>query len=135
MIRQTAYKDFAEGVVGLKEELAYVQTNDGTPQPLAVITLPSDARGFVIVTMLAADVGGSTHGLVGRKMVHWKTVAGTASVVDSVDIVPDNLEGLTTATWAVDASGGNIRIVPTGEAMDIDWYALYDNNYITLSPP
>lgn len=136
MIRQMAYKDFAAGVIGFKEILSHVQTTNATITTLVAITAPSDARGYLVVTMLAAELSGATRGLTGKKYIHWRSAAGTVTILSSADIIADSKETLTTATWSVDASGGTIRIRVTGEiGLFIDWYASYDNNYVDLTPP
>lgn len=136
MIRQAAYKDFFEGAIGFKEEIATIQTNNATTTTLVAIVAPDDARGYLIVTMLAAELSGATRGLTGKKMVHWRSSGGAVTIVSVTDIAADSKETLITATWTVDGSGGDIRIRVTGEiGLFIDWYAAYDNNYLTLTPP
>lgn len=136
MIRQAAYKDFAEGVIGFKEELSTIQTTDATITTLVAVMMPDDGRGYMIITMIAAELSGATRGLVGKKLIHWRSSGGATTVVSSTDIVADSKETITTATWSVDASGGTLRIRVTGAAgLFIDWYAAYDNNYVNLTPP
>lgn len=136
MIRETAYKDFLQGEIGNKEILASVQTTDATITTLQSVTVPDNTAGFMKVTVFAADISVANKLLIGTKIIQWSATGGTVTMWGAINDVVNNLVGLTTATWTVDASGLTLRIRVTGEAAtNIEWYALYDNNYIELTPP
>lgn len=133
MITQTAYKDFYEGVVGLKEVLDVLETTDATTTTISTITLEDDCFGYTIVKVFASQTGVT---LLGMKVIHWRTSAGVAYILSTTTLISDSKYGLTTATWTVDASGVSLRVRVTGEVgTTINWYSAYDNNFETVTPP
>lgn len=145
MNRTPLYHDFANGAIEEQSDTDLMDsfqpkqadvlaTSDATVTTLATIELPADARGVLLVTLVGNTADGAA-GLIGGKAIHWKCASGVAAVVASVVTVTDNLETLTTATWAVDASGGSLRIRVTGEAAtNINWSAVWTIKYVETIP-
>lgn len=103
-------------------------TTNATITTATTIATTSDTRGTLVVYM---DARSSGNGLHGNKQVHWKNVAGTVTILEVLDIAADYLDGLTTATWTVDASTSNLRIRITGEAATtINWKSAYQLKYL-----
>ena len=139
------YHDFAAGAIVEQsdtdlmdsfqpKQAEVLSTSDATAATLATIALPTDARGVLMVTLVGNTADG-TAGIVGSKAIHWKCAAGSASVYFSSIVVLDNLEGLTTATWSVDASGGSLRIRVAGEVLaNINWSAVWTIKYVDTIP-
>jgi hypothetical protein len=107
-----------------------ISTTNNTATTLKTITVPDDTRGLMTVYLVCNEDDGS-EGMVGAKLIHWKSSGGTASVVNSGTIVADNKEGLTTATWSVDATSNTLRIRVTGEtSKNITWIAMYQIKHV-----
>lgn len=113
---------------------ATVNTTSVTTTTLATITLPATGRGILVVDMAATESTGG-NGLTGTKYVHWKSVSGTATVLQVVGQEADYLDGWTTGTWTVDANSGNLRIRVTADTTSsTDWNAAYQLKYNTYTP-
>jgi len=101
---------------------------------LGTISTPSGTRGVLVVTLIGIETGNNSKGLTGKKFVHWKNDSGTVTVLQIVDEQPDYRETWTTATWTVDASGGDLRIRVTADSVSsTDWNAQYQLKYNAYS--
>jgi hypothetical protein len=101
---------------------------------MVLIPTPTDSRGILVVYMVALSTDGS-EGLSGQKIIHWENQGGTATINQITDIEADYLDGFTTASWTVDATSGNLRILNTGEtATTIDWTGTFKLKYKTFTP-
>lgn len=119
--------DFAAGEVSALETAAEVVTSNNTVTTLTTIDLSMNARGYLRVKMIAVNVSDQTKGLSGGRFCHFKCDMGTASALSVVNDPSDYLNGFTTATWTIDASGQTLRIRVTGETgQTINWYCIYE---------
>lgn len=105
-------------------------TTNATPAVAQTFSPPSDSRGKLVI-YLTAGKDDNSGGLAGSKIISWKNVAGTVTILSVTNIESDWLDGLSTATWSVTASGSNIQVNITGEAATgITWNGLYELKYL-----
>ena len=132
MINPKLYFDFTEGKI-IKATESDVQTTNATVTTLATITPLVNSVGFLEVALVATASDGSKS-ITGKKFVHWRVAGASASVITATNDAADSLNGLTTATWTVDASGATLRIRVTGEAATtLNWYVYYHLQSITTA--
>ena len=93
-----------------------IETTDATVTTLVSYTISSNSVGEVDFSLTGRDnVSGEI--IHGRKVVKFKRVSGTLSVVSSIiDLITTTIDGtnMLTATWTVDVSGDDIRVRVTG---------------------
>jgi len=133
LINPLTYYDFAAGELGKAVE-SFIQTTNATVTTLATITPEADAAGFLEVTVFAF-IDNGTKSITGKKFVHWKMISSLVTIIALTNDAADSLDGLTTATWTVDASGATLRIRVTGEAAtNLDWYSYHQLQFINTTP-
>lgn len=93
-----------------------VETTDATVTTLTSYTVSANSVGEVEFRLTARDnVSGEI--LQGRKVVKFKRVSGTLSIVSSViDLITTTIDGtnMLTASWTLDVSSDDIRVRVTG---------------------
>jgi hypothetical protein len=142
-IRKPTYHDFEEGKIveysesdmldSGQQSIATIQTTDASPLKIFEIIPEAYCRGWLKVLINGAKDDG-LEGIIGEKIFHFKVVAESITIVNTIDIVPDDLDGFTTATWELDVGDGLLRVKVTGEAgKTINWSAVYSFNSITTT--
>lgn len=133
MFLPKTYLDFASGVIVKAEEASVQTTNNTTTTLISITPETTQELGVLEIVILASDDTGG-YSITGKKNVHWKMIAGTVTIINNTVDAADSLDGLTTATWTVDASAGTLRVRVTGETgITINWYCYYQLQSITLT--
>jgi len=114
----------------LAPALLFDSTTNATPITLdfdvsGSYSVSDDISGFFTVSVVGRDYTTATGDAIkGKKIIAFKKVSGTLTLEGSAtDILATTATGgLSTATWSISASGGNLRATLTGvSAKNIRW--------------
>lgn len=110
---------------------APASTTTATPTVAASITIPDQTAGMLVVTMVAVVTGAAGTSSMSQRYVQYYKVGGVLTIASGPgDLIPEQLNTLTTASWTIIANGStnNFDIQVTGQAgLTIKWAPTIQN--------
>lgn len=108
-------------------------TNNSTTSTIAAITPMAYEMGVIEVTMTGLKAA-STDGITGKKVVRYFWNGSTLTLGTITDLLTTQADGtLSSASWSITTSGGNILVQVTGIASTtISWNATYSITKTTV---
>ncbi len=103
---------------------ATLTTTATSAQTVATIATSSNERGVIEVVLAGQDQSNTVSGTTGKKIVSYKNISGTITIIRTTDSqATDSDDG---STWTITSSGSNLIIqVTPGVTNAIQWRADY----------
>lgn len=112
---------------------ATLSTSSTSAQTIASIATNNNERGVIEVTLVGLDQLTGTNGTTGKKLVSYKNVSGTITIISTTDVQATNTDD--SSTWTVTSSGANLIIqVTPGSSTATNWAISYKQTKVIFAP-